>query len=273
VTSTFQYGANVYANDILQHYLRYGGAGAPLILIPGIISPAITWGFVAERLGREFDTYVLDVRGRGLSQSGPDLDYTLDAKAADVIGFSEAMGLKGCILLGHSMGARIAAHAARRQPGFASRIVLVDPPVSGPGRRPYPTNLEWYTDVLRTARQGITSEDVRRHLPCWDETHLRLRAEWLHTCDETAIVVSYRGFHEDDFHYDLSRIGIPMLLVVAGKGGVILPEDVEEIRLIAPQIEIAEVPNSGHMIPWEDFDGFFKAIEPFLTNGVGQTAL
>lgn len=60
--STFLYGAHVHANDIRQHYLRYGGHGPALILVPGITSPAITWGFVAERLGEKYDVYVLDVR-------------------------------------------------------------------------------------------------------------------------------------------------------------------------------------------------------------------
>lgn len=40
--STFLYGAHVHANGIRQHYLRYGGHGPALILIPGITSPAIT---------------------------------------------------------------------------------------------------------------------------------------------------------------------------------------------------------------------------------------
>ncbi|WP_423056696.1 alpha/beta fold hydrolase, partial [Achromobacter xylosoxidans] len=87
-SSTFLYGANVHANGIRQHYLRYGGADGAraerdaLILIPGITSPAVTWGFVAERLGQRYDTYVLDVRGRGLSSADPGLDYSLDAQAA-----------------------------------------------------------------------------------------------------------------------------------------------------------------------------------------------
>ncbi|KAA9166273.1 alpha/beta hydrolase, partial [Delftia sp. BR1] len=111
--STFRYGGNVHANGIRQHYLRYGGAEGEraqrdaVILIPGITSPAVTWGFVAEHLGRQFDTYVLDVRGRGLSSSGPGLDYSLDAQAADVAAFAQALGLQRWALVGHSMGGRI----------------------------------------------------------------------------------------------------------------------------------------------------------------------
>jgi hypothetical protein len=79
------YGAQVRANDIRQHYLRYGGnkdqraERDAVIIVPGITSPAVTWGFVAERFGRQFDTYVLDVRGRGLSEASSALDYSLDA--------------------------------------------------------------------------------------------------------------------------------------------------------------------------------------------------
>ena len=94
MTGSLLYGANVFANGIRQHYLRYGGTGRPVVLIPGITSPAITWGFVAERLASRYDVYVLDVRGRGLSSSGPDLDYGLDAMADDVCAFATALGLE-----------------------------------------------------------------------------------------------------------------------------------------------------------------------------------
>src|SRR5476649_2069047 len=114
--STFLHGGNVQANGIRQHYLRYGSHGTQnrpaLILIPGITSPAITWGFVAERFGEHFDTYVLDARGRGLSSTGPELDYGTNACAADIAEFAEAMGLTSYHLVGHSMGARFAARSA-----------------------------------------------------------------------------------------------------------------------------------------------------------------
>lgn len=110
--STFLYGAHVHANDIRQHYLRYGGHGPALILVPGITSPAITWGFVAERLGEKYDVYVLDVRGRGLSSSGPELAYDAETCAQDVSAFAAALNLDSYALLGHSMGARFALRAA-----------------------------------------------------------------------------------------------------------------------------------------------------------------
>jgi N-formylmaleamate deformylase len=262
--STYRYGAHVRANGIRQHYLRYGGAGTPLVLIPGITSPAATWGFVAERFGRFFDTYVLDVRGRGLSESGAGLDYRLDALAADVAAFADALDLRDYALVGHSMGGRIAIRAARAHPLQASRIVLVDPPVSGPGRRPYPANLAWYVDSMRLMREAAGIDALRPFSPTWSDDQLRLRAEWLPTCDEQAVITAFHGFQEDDIHADLPRIATPMRLIAAGRGDVITPEELAEIRMLAPGIETCRVEAAGHMIPWDDFDGFFRAFGDFL---------
>jgi N-formylmaleamate deformylase len=265
MTSTFRYGANVRANGIRQHYLRYGGQGPAMVVVPGIITPAAVWGFVAERLGRNFDTYVLDVRGRGLSESGAHLDYGLDACADDVVAFANALGLDPFMLLGHSMGARIAIRAARRAGPSLERILLVDPPVSGPGRRVYPSQLDGVLKLLHAAYRGEAYEALTAPgVAPWPEELLRVRAEWLHTCDERAVVTTHRGFHEDDIHADLPRIGIPAALIAAGKGGVILDDDEQEIRRLMPSIEVRRVVKAGHQVPVDDYDGFFEALGSVL---------
>ncbi|URD45488.1 N-formylmaleamate deformylase (plasmid) [Pseudomonas sp. BYT-5] len=262
--STFIEGGNVNANGIRQHYLRYGGKGQALILVPGITSPAITWGFVAERLGKYFDTYVLDVRGRGLSSSGPDLDYGTDTCAADIPAFAEALGLTSYHLVGHSMGARFAIRAAALGAPGLQRLVLVDPPVSGPGRREYPSKLPWYVDSIRQATVGMNADDMRAYCPTWTSEQLQLRAEWLHTCFEPAIVRAFEDFHQVDIHQYLPSVTQPVLLMVAGRGGVIQPVDEAEIRELKPGVQIARVESAGHMIPWDDLEGFFAAFGDFL---------
>lgn len=237
------------------------------MIVPGITSPAITWGFVADRIGRQFDTYVLDVRGRGLSSASADLDYSLDAQADDLLAFIDAVGLKRASVLRHSMGARIALRAARREASGDSRIArlaLVDPPVSGPGRRAYPSQLPWYVDSIALAREGMDIDAMRRFCPTWTEEQLRLRAEWLHTCDERAIRTSFDGFHTDDVHADMPHVKQDALLMVAGRGDVIRGEDIEEIRGLMPQLEVVKVADAGHMIPWDDEEGFYRAFGSFF---------
>ncbi|MBF8178637.1 alpha/beta fold hydrolase [Herminiimonas contaminans] len=270
MTTTFLYGAHIQANGIRQHYLRYGGKlGAraerdAIIIIPGITSPAITWGFVGERLGQYFDTYILDVRGRGLSSANAELDYSLETQATDVIEFAKALGLRNYAIVGHSMGGRIGIRAARTQATGLTSLVMIDPPVSGPGRRAYPSQLAWYVDSMRYAREGCSVEQMRTFCPSWSQEQLQLRAEWLHTCDERAVIESFNGFHSDDIHQDLPHIKIPSLLIVAGRGNVLMPQDIEEICSLMPQVKVAHVQNAGHMIPWDDESGFYAAFGDFL---------
>jgi N-formylmaleamate deformylase len=264
MSDQFLYGANVFANGIRQHYLRYGGKGPAIVLVPGITSPAITWGFVAERLALHHDVYVLDVRGRGLSSTGPDLDYGLDAMADDVIAFTGALGLALPAILGHSMGARIAMRASNRAPHAFSRLALIDPPVSGPGRRAYPSKLPWYVDSIALAEKGMNADAMKAFCPTWTEEQLQLRAEWLHTCYAPAIIKAFNDFHDIDILPDFATLTVPAMLMVAGRGGIIQAADEEEIRGLNPSLRISHAENAGHMIPWDDFDGFFAALGDFL---------
>lgn len=258
------HGYHVPANGIRQHLLRYGGKGPKLLVVPGITSPAVTWGFVAETLAQHFDVHVLDVRGRGLSSSGPALDYGLDAMATDVIALLDALDWQDATVLGHSMGARIAVRAASRMPSRFGKLLLIDPPVGGPGRRPYPTPLSWYIDSIRLMEAGQSWEELKRFSPTWTEAQLRLRAQWLHTCDAGAIEEAWKGFHTDDIHADLATLTVPGLLMIAGKGGVIQTEDAAEIARLAPNLRQVVASNAGHMIPWDDEADFFRLLGQHL---------
>lgn len=253
-------GYMLQANGIRQHLLHFAGSGPTLLLIPGITSPAITWDFVAERLADAFDVHVLDVRGRGLSQGG-DLDYTLDAMAFDALAL--AGQLNNPIILGHSMGARVGIRAAATDPKDIAGLILVDPPVSGPGRRPYPMGWDWYSDSILLAQRGCSADEMRDYCPTWSDEQLALRAEWLHTCNWGAIRITYDGFHTDDIHADLPNISLPARLVVAGSAPVIQEDDIAEIKTLMPTIDVRTVADAGHMIPWDNLDGFLDAVMDF----------
>ncbi len=260
-------GYNVHANGIRQHLIHHEGNGPDLLVIPGITSPAITWGFIAERLAGAFNVHVLDVRGRGLSQDG-DLDYSLNAMADDVIALATSDYFTKPLLLGHSMGARTAIRAARNAPDAFSGAVLVDPPVSGPGRRAYPSPWNWYEESIVMATRGCSADDMKQFCPTWTREQLELRAEWLHTCQLDAIETTYKGFHTDDIHSDLANLSLPLRLVVAGGAPVIQTEDLDEIVLLAPHIEVKIVENAGHMIPWDDLEGFLQAVMDFASQSL-----
>lgn len=250
----------VESNGIKLHFLQYGTSGPPVLLLPGITSPAITWGFVGERLGAYARVTILDNRGRGLSDQRPGLGHTTGDYAADAAGVIEQLSLSPAVVLGHSMGARIAVRLAALRPELLSRCILADPPVSGPGRRPYPSALQKYLDDIDAASRG---ESFAAH-PKFSEAQSRLRREWLPTCSKEAVRLSHAAFHEEDMFADLPKITCPTLLVYAGQGGVITDADAGEVISLLKEGRNIKIGHVAHMMPFEDIDAFVAAVQPFI---------
>jgi N-formylmaleamate deformylase len=259
-------GAHIRANGIRQHYLRFAGAGPAVLIIPGIVSPAVLWRHVGDWLAHHYDCYVLDVRGRGLSEAGPHLDYGVDACAQDAIAFIKALNIDRPIVLGHSMGGRIALRAAALAPGMCGGLVLVDPPTSGPGRRSYPVPKARTLDLLRAAHRGEALQAIQRSAaPPWPEDLLQLRAEWLSTCDERAVHAAYDDFDGHDIYADLAQIIEPVSLLCAGAGGVVSDDDIAEMKQLRSDLHATRLPGVGHQMQAEDFEAFKQALAVILS--------
>ncbi|MHA6625916.1 alpha/beta fold hydrolase [Pseudonocardia sichuanensis] len=239
----------VRSGDLRLHVLDYGGDGVPLVVLPGITSPAITMDFVARELTDLVRPIVVDVRGRGLSDSGKS--YTLEDYADDTLAVLDGLGLDRPLLLGHSMGARIAAVVAAR--GVPLRgTVLVDPPMSGPGRGPYPTTLEAFLGQLEQAQRGTDADEVGRSWPRWPRREQELRARWLSSCDAEAIAATHSGFESEDFFATWPHVPVPTVLVHGGDSPVVTAEGAAEAAATNPAARLEEVPGAGHMVFWDE---------------------
>jgi N-formylmaleamate deformylase len=257
----------VAANGLRHRVLRYGDPGGrDLLVLPGITSPAVTADFLAVLLADlGYRVTVPDARGRGQTDRAPAGGYRLVDYAADVAGLVEALGLASPVVLGHSMGARTAAaYAVLHAPDQHGLSILVDPPVSGPGRGPYPTSWESFAQQLGEAQRGTGPDEVRRFYPKWPLRELQLRAEVLVTCDEDAVRESFRGLEEEDFFEYWAQLSPPVVLVRGGDSPVVPLAAVADLRRARPDVEIVTVPGAGHMVPWDNLSGFFDAVRPYL---------
>jgi N-formylmaleamate deformylase len=257
----------VDAGGVRLHVLDYGGDGTPLLVLPGITMVAVGMDFVVRRLDG-VRALVLDVRGRGFSDR-PEAGYGLEDYAADVAAVVRELGLERPLVLGHSLGARIAAAFGATTPELAGPLVLVDPPLSGPGRGPYPTSLEAFLGQLHAALDGTTADDVARDWPRWPRREQELRARWLPTIAETAVVGTHRGFEAEDFFDYWPRLAAPVALVHGADSPVVTAAGVREAAERNPAAELVEIPDAGHMVPWDNLEGFLTAVQPILTRFAG----
>lgn len=259
----------VSANGLRHRVLTFGGGDTDVVFVPGITSPAETAEFIAAALP-EYTVHVADLRGRGGSDPAAPGEYTTEHYRRDLAAVLEELGLKNPVVVGHSLGARIVAAWTLATGEVNAPVVLVDPPLSGPGR-PYPMGADSFARQLAEAKQGTTVEAVRTYFPAWPERELRLRAEVLHECDETAVLESHRGFEEEDFLPTWDRLRGPVGLIHGTGSPVVTAEDVEELVRRNPDIPVVGVPDAGHMVPWDNLPGFVEALRQLLTTDRDHT--
>ncbi|WP_152186179.1 alpha/beta fold hydrolase [Segeticoccus rhizosphaerae] len=124
-------GGGLDVHDLTSPAVLLEGAATPNVVLAlhGITANGLTWQPVASALGRTSagPTRFLapDLRGRAGSRdvTGP---WGLPAHVDDVLAMADAFGAQTFTLVGHSMGAFVAALAAARHPDRVRSVVLVD---------------------------------------------------------------------------------------------------------------------------------------------------
>ena len=267
-----QDGGHVRINNIRQHYLHYAGIERSVVIVPGIVSPAALWCHIAEELARDgCDVWILDVRGRGLSEQGPHMDYGLDACAYDLEAFIFAVGLNEPIVIGHSMGARIGARLASRS-NVIGQLIMLDPPASAPGARPYPIGSERTYAMVESARRGEADAYLQRPgVAPWPEPLRRQRAQWMATCDPRVIDAAYRDFHEQDIYKDVAATTCPVTLVVATASGVINSQELTRFQRSQPRLAVMLAEGAAHQLQAENTDLCLSILKQVLQHGVQKT--
>ncbi|MCF2527949.1 alpha/beta fold hydrolase [Yinghuangia soli] len=232
------------------HVLDYGGDGVPLLVLPGITMPAVGMDFAVRELVGPYRPVVLDQRGRGLSDTGAS--YTLEDYAEDAEAVVAGLGLDRPVLVGHSLGARVAAAAAVRGKTPLGGTVLVDPPLSGPGRDPYPTTAAAFLGQLAEAQRGTDADEVARAWPRWPRPEQELRARWLASCGTEAVAATHRGFEAEDFFRWWPEVPAPAVFVRGADSPVVTAAGAAEAAAANPGAVYAEVPDAGHMVFWDN---------------------
>jgi pimeloyl-ACP methyl ester carboxylesterase len=116
----------IAANGINLHVEEQGSGDPALVFLHYYGGSARTWHHVIASLSPRFHTIAIDHRGWGKSDA-PDDGYGLADLAADAQGEIAALKLQSYVLIGHSMGGKVAQLMASRRPAGLMGLVLVAP--------------------------------------------------------------------------------------------------------------------------------------------------
>lgn len=100
------------------------GQGPPILVLPGLLGSASNWRTIAQKLAAQYTLYLVDHRNHGRSFHTQSMDYA--AMAEDVRTLIIQQALAAPILIGHSMGGKVAMTLAQMYPASLSKLIVVD---------------------------------------------------------------------------------------------------------------------------------------------------
>ncbi len=257
------------------HFTEWGQVGAPpILLLHGTNQSSHSWDLVSLALASSYHVFALDQRGHGDSEWSRELNYSTTAMADDAIAFAKDRELKRPIVVGHSMGGRVALLAALRQPDFARALVLVDsgPEMNTSGGRTIRNfihnnrefdNLDQFIDNVVAYDPYRKREHVERTVKY--NMFQRADGKYVSKNDHRRLVDSRTAIGLDD----VSALPHPVLVVRGGNSNVFTPDAGQRLVGALPDARLVTVPNCGHNVHSQNTPGFLAAVEPFLDEVAG----
>ncbi|WP_305096622.1 alpha/beta fold hydrolase [Croceibacterium aestuarii] len=274
-----------------------GPRGAPVLLfLHGFPENHRTWRHQVAHFSDRFRCIAPDQRGFGGSDQPQEVgEYTADKLVGDVFQLADALGIGKFTVVGHDWGGAIAwIVAALGQGTRVERAVIANAPHAEVFQK-----LLWLDPVQRKASQymrvfrdpgndplvreyGLApvltkALDWKRPTPWPDAERAALIAEWADPARAFAMLNWYRASQivvppldapyalPADFAVpSLPRITIPTLVIWAMEDEALPPSNLAGLNEQVSDLTVAEIPGSGHFVPWEAPDAVNAAMEAFL---------
>jgi len=251
-----------------------GTAGPAILCLHGRYGRGATWADFIRNYGKEYRIIAPDQRGHGLSGK-PVAKYTAGEMADDMVELVKHLKLGQVIVVGHSMGGRVAGHLAALHPEVVLALAILDKSASGPaGPVTLPLDQAPTIDPLthdwpmpfasrEKAREFIRSV-VGSDLSCdYFMESLVGTPEGFRMLFSSQAMAANIAYEENWFHL-LHKIKCPVLMVRATGSGAVSDQDFASMQALIPHCTAREIPHADHNVHLGDKERFYACFDEWL---------
>jgi len=228
------------------------------LLIHGLGSDASTMWRIGEHLA-ESGWYAIAVDQRGHGVAPRTSRYRIEDYAHDLLAVANPRPWD--VAIGHSIGGANLVAASAMKPGFAQRIVLIDPALhAGPESR----------EQIRTNQlanhASLTVEKQRELNPHWHDQDIELSVAAVHRASAFALEHSVTDNHDWDVLAETAALTVPTLIFQAGKAELARYLDVhaDAIEAANPLVSRSVIDGTGHNVHRDAPDEFCRRLSDWL---------
>jgi len=259
------------SNHLVLAHRDFGGSGdPPIVILHGMLGSSRNWQTVARDLALRHRVFALDLRNHGDSPHDPDMTY--EAMVSDVTAWLDTRGISRSILLGHSMGGKVAMVLACRHPARVARLIIVDiapKPYCWPAHRlEFAAMNELNLSDLKTRAEAelrLESRVPTLSLRKFIATNLERTANgaWRWQINLPVITAALTALESNPVA-PTDHFEGPTLFITGGRSQYVLESDGALIHRHFPAARIETLSGSGHNPHAEAREAFVRKLEAWI---------
>ena len=265
-------------------YYRKFGQGKPLFILHGLFGLSDNWATVGKMLAEHgsaslttgFEVYLIDLRNHG--NSPHTNEWTYQAMANDIVELMDDLQINQQILLGHSLGGKVAMQFASLYPEKLEKLIVVDM-----APKDYPGNQFGFIEKLLSLdlseMKSRKEVEVGLKKIITDNATVQLllkNIQWSENRKQEAVaggsllewkfnlkVIAENQNKIGETFSIKNKIDTPTLFIRGERSKYILDEDIAEIKKIFSNSEFKTIAGAGHWVHADKPEDFVLAIRKF----------
>jgi esterase len=248
------------------HFKKLGEGSQNLVILHGFLGTLDNWITLGRRWSEDFTVYLVDLRNHGHSPHSEEFNYP--AMAGDVLQLLEKEAIKNPILLGHSMGGKVAMYLALHHPEVLEALVVVDIAPRG-----ISTSHDVLLDALcRLDLDRISSRKEADEALAKDISSFGIRQFLLKNLDRKGdgfvwkmnLPVLREKIGEIGAEIKADKaFGKPAIFIAGSNSDYIIPSDEGDIKKKFTRARIVHVHDAGHWVHAEQPDEVYELVNTF----------
>lgn len=251
-------------------FYRHYGQGQPLIILHGIFGVSDNWVTLGKKLAEKFSVYIPDQRNHG--QSPHSVTFNYFALADDLLEFIKEHKLEKPMIIGHSMGGKVAMTFALEHPEMVEKLIVVDiSPRKYPGRNVHfdmiSAMMEVDFDKIQTREEveqqlagSIPNKRIRLFVMKNLYRKTRQSFDWRLNLEAISANMDYvfDGVESSDVYTG------PVLFIRGGKSDYIQDIDIPLISRLFPNHRLQTIEKASHWVHAEAPEELCRLFSMFL---------
>lgn len=248
-----------------------GNGGIPFIVMHGYLGMSDNWKGFARNLSEiGYEVHLLDLRNHGRSFHSSQWSY--EYMVQDVVRYMDYHGICDAVVLGHSMGGKVAMNLATMFPSRVDKLIVADI-----APKFYPAHHQEIFEALNKVDFSVkpsrseVDEIISRYIKDVSTKMFLLKSLYWVEPEQLGFRFNLDVFNDNP---DVVGVGLDKdsvyqgdsLFIRGGASDYIKEEDFEDIILHFPLAKVLTIQGAGHWLHAQEPEIFLDYVKDFVKN-------